>query len=90
MGRHALEAAEALTAPMRVVMDERPGVPKRIINTILRYVKGIVAVMGAVGTTLAPLYIGDNYMDLPEQAQAVLAWLTALGIIAVPNKKKEK
>lgn len=101
MGRHRppvpktvlVEAQVPTTQPLKVIKKvarNREPIWKIIWFTIRRYVKGIVALLGAAGTTLAPLYIGDNYMDLPEQAQAVVAWLAALGVITVPNKQKRK
>jgi hypothetical protein len=85
MGRHTPEPD---TQPLRIVRPRKHWF-KRVVFGIARYSKFIVAAVGAVGSYLAPLYIGDGLIDLPEKAQFVVSVLVALGVITVPNKKKE-
>lgn len=52
------------------------------------YTKGIVAIAGAVGVALTPLATGDGSIDLPEAIQALVSFLTAIGVISFKNKKR--
>lgn len=70
-------------------MGDHTELPAPVSVRIRKYAKGIVAVAGALGVAVTPLATGDGSIDLPEAIQTVVAFLTALGVIGVRNKKKE-
>lgn len=81
MGRHGISD----TQPIPVVKVETP-----IHIKLRRYAKWWVAITGAIGTAATTLTMTEGPLTWEDWINTSIAFLTALGVLGIRNRKKEE